>query len=283
MTQKIAVAIIHGIGKQDRTFAQKITDALNVRCRDVCGEDVIIESVHWAPVLQAEEDELQLRLEQGGRMNFPRLRGFAIDFVADALAYQPAPDDRAAYDGIHRVFAQAIHRLAEQAGPTAPLCIIAHSLGSIIASNYLYDLQIEPFRPIISGIVKECIGDTPVEHGETLALLYTLGSPIALWSLRYRNFGKPIQVPAPQLEQYYPSLRGEWVNFYDRDDVVGFPIKTLNEKYREVVTEDREVNSGRMLVDLTPLSHMGYWTDRDIVGPIADALNRVWETINPSL
>lgn len=283
MTQKIAVAIIHGIGKQDPTFAKKITDALNLRCRDVCGEDVIIESVHWAPVLQAEEDELQLRLEQGGRMNFPRLRGFAIDFVADALAYQPAPDDRSAYDGIHRVFAQAIHRLVEQTGPTAPLCIIAHSLGSIIASNYIYDLQIEPFRPIISGIVKECIGDTPIERGETLALLYTLGSPIALWSLRYRNFGKPIQVPASQLPQYYPDLRGEWVNFYDRDDVVGFPIKTLNEKYREVVTEDREVNSGRMLADLTPLSHMGYWTDRDIVGPIADALNRVWENINPSL
>lgn len=283
MAQKIAVAIVHGIGKQDPTFAQKITDALNVRCRDVCGEDVVIESVHWAPVLQAEEDELQLRLEQGGRMNFPRLRGFAIDFVADALAYQPAPDDRSAYDGIHRVFAQAIHRLVEQTGPTAPLCIIAHSLGSIIASNYIYDLQIEPFRPIISGIVKECIGDTPIERGETLALLYTLGSPIALWSLRYRNFGKPIQVPASQLPQYYPDLRGEWVNFYDRDDVVGFPIKTLNEKYREVVTEDREVNSGRMLADLTPLSHIGYWTDRDIVGPIADALNRVWETINPSL
>jgi len=36
------------------------------------------------------------------------------------------------------------------------------------------------------------IGNTPLERGETLTLLYTLGSPIAIWSLRYPDFGVPI-------------------------------------------------------------------------------------------
>ncbi len=154
MTQKIAVAIIHGIGKQVPEFAAEISDALMSHCGETCRADIVIEPIYWAKVMQDAENELQQRLQQGGKLAFPRLREFAIDFVADALAYQSAPDDRSAYDGIHRVFAQAIHLLAEKAGPTAPLCIIAHSLGTIISSNYIYDLQIEPFRPIISGISK---------------------------------------------------------------------------------------------------------------------------------
>lgn len=280
MTQKIAVAVIHGIGKQDPTFAASISAALLVGCSEVCGTDVVIEPIYWAQVLQHAEDELQRRLEQGGKMDFPRLRDFAIDFVADALAYQPTPGDRSAYDGIHRVFAQTIHRLAEKAGPTAPLCIIAHSLGTVISSNYIYDLQIEPYRAIISPIVKEAITDTPIERGETLTLLYTLGSPIALWSLRYDNFGRPIQVPAPQLPHYYPELTGEWVNFYDKDDVVGFPLRTLNDQYAVVVSEDRQVNVGDFPTNITPAAHMGYWTDQDVIGPITTSIRRVWETIN---
>src|SRR5512146_1286678 len=110
MTQKIAVAVIHGIGKQDPAFAANISRALMTSCGDDCGVDIVIEPIYWARVMQDAEDELQQRLQQGGKMNFPRLREFAIDFVADALAYQPAPDDRSSYDGIHRVFAQAIHQ-----------------------------------------------------------------------------------------------------------------------------------------------------------------------------
>lgn len=282
MTQKIAVAIIHGIGKQDPEFAAEISEALITACGEEYRDELVIEPIYWARVMQDAEDELQRRLQQGGKMDFPRLREFAIDFVADALAYQPAPGDRSAYDGIHRVFAQAVHKLAqpEKAGPTAPLCIIAHSLGTIISSNYIYDLQIEPYRPIISANVKDAMSDTPIERGETLTLFFTMGSPIALWSLRYDNFGKPVQVPAPQLAHYYPGLKGEWLNFYDKDDVVGFPLKTLNEHYGVMVTADCETDVGEFPANITPAAHMGYWTDPDVIRPIAESIKRVWHTIN---
>ena len=124
------------------------------------------------------------------------------------------------------------------------------------------------------------MSDTPIERGETLTLFYTLGSPIALWSLRYRDFGKPIQVPTPQLAHYYPELKGEWLNFFDKDDIVGFPLKTLNEQYGAVVTEDCRVDVGKFPANLTPASHMGYWTDRDVLAPIAAGLDRGGQTIN---
>ena len=49
---------------------------------------------------------------------------------------------------------QTLAELAQEAGPDAPLCVIAHSLGTIIASNYLYDLQVDPVKHLIGDNVR---------------------------------------------------------------------------------------------------------------------------------
>jgi hypothetical protein len=280
MSQKVAVAIIHGIGRQVSNFADKMSHLLSERCRDVCGEDIVCRSVYWAPVLQDSENALWERLLLGGQMDFMKLRRLMVDFVADAVAYQVTPGDRFAYDGIHSVFARTLRGLARDAGPNAPLCIIAHSLGSIIASNFIYDLQTEPIRPILSMAVREEMEDTPLENGETLSMFYTLGSPIALWSLRYREFGRPVNIPDPRLVNHYPTLGGEWINFYDEDDVFGFPLKSLNDHYRQSVAADMQVNIGSLLGSWSPASHIGYWDDPDVLRPVADGLIATWRAVN---
>jgi len=287
MSQKIAVAIIHGVGKQDPNFADGMAQELKDRFAREMGKklkdpasDLAILPVYWAPVLQGAEEELWKRMKRAGELDFTTLRRFLVDFAADAIAYQPTPTDRRIYDGIHEKFAESLNRLAAEAGEKAPLCVIAHSLGSVIASNYFYDLQ-HPKRPLIAARVKKKIGDTPLERGETLTLFYTLGSPIAIWSLRYPNFGVPIEVPSPGLSKHYPDLAGEWVNYYDEDDVIAYPLKTLNEAYRKVIKADREINAGGLLSSWNPVSHLGYWTDNDVTKPIARELARTWRTVNP--
>ena len=116
--------------------------------------------------------------------------------------------------------------------------------------------------------------------GETLAFFYTLGSPIPLWSLRYTDFGRPIEVPAPDLTRHYPDIKGKWINFYDADDVIGFPLRALNAAYRKVVKKDVPVNAGSLLVSWTPLSHLEYWTDDEVLDPIARSLTQAWKKIN---
>jgi hypothetical protein len=280
MTQRIGVAVVHGVGKQGPEFVEKIAGELRSRCKKQCGDDIVIRPVHWGGEMQAMEDELWDRLKVGGPLDFIELRRFLIDFVGDAFAYQPSTSNRDTYDRVHSVLAKAIRGLAQEAGETAPLCVIAHSLGSIIASNYIYDLQ-NPW--LISPEVRHLMGDTPMDRGETLALLYTLGSPLAIFCLRFKDFGKPIEVPSPVLAQHYPDLKGEWVNFYDRDDVIGFPLRTLSRAYQKVVTRDREVNVGSPFMNWTPLSHMHYWTDRDVIVPISRSLIRTWKTVNKSV
>ncbi len=277
MTQKIAVAVVHGIGNQAPEFADKLEDELQHLCRGTCGEDVVIKPVYWAPAMQKKEDLLWDRLVTGGPMGLRNVRRLAIDYVADALAYQPTADDRRTYDDIHVIYAQTLRALAEEAGEKAPLCIVSHSLGTVISSNYIYDLQ----KPrLISDQVRAEMADTPLERGETLNLLYTLGSPIALWSLRYRDFGKPISIPAPQLMDHYPDLQSAWVNYYDKDDLIGFPLRDLNNAYSRAVNADIQVNVGGMLESWNPLSHLGYLSDNDVVRPIAESLINTWKTVN---
>ena len=285
MTQKVAVAIIHGIGRPDPAFADAFMQEVRGRFAGEIGAsaaaaELVMKPVLWAPVIQDSENELWRRMGDGSSMDFLKLRRFMIDFAADAIAYQPAPHDRRVYDSIHRVVAMAVAELAEAAGPKAPLCFVAHSLGTIIASNYLYDLQVDPRKRIISKTVREAMGKTPVDRGETLAALYTFGSPLPLWSLRYKDFGTPISVPSPKLGRHHKSLAGEWLNFYDQDDVIGYPLKNINDAYHKAVKADFAANVGGLLSSWNPISHSGYWTDNNVTKPVAASLARVWKSIN---
>lgn len=288
MTPKLAIAVIHGIGKADPDFANPTSPnfvngiATPVRrsfartlgiSEAEAMDALVIEPVYWAPVLQDLQDRLSQRL--GVEQNLSKtlgLRDFVFHCLADSVGYQITPSDRTIYDDIHGCFAQTLHRLAQVAGPRAPLCILAHSMGSAIASNYLWDLQHQ--------IARVAVGETPLEQGETFSLFYTFGSQIAFWSLRYEDFGTPIQVPSPHLQQHYPGLPSEWINFYDRDDLLGYPLQSINRQYAQVV-KDYPVDVGNLVQRTTPLSHNQYWSAATVTERIAQGLVQVWQAIAP--
>jgi hypothetical protein len=215
--------------------------------------------------------------------NYPTLRWVVTQYLGDAIAYQQSANDRVLYDKIHGKLADVIRALGKEAGPDAPLCVISHSLGTVIASNYLYDLQVQyggsGARQLIAPQVERCIQATPLEHGQTLALFYTLGSPIPLWTMRFAEFGVPLTVPSPLLHAHHPNVAGEWINFYDPDDLVAHPLRGLSERYRQHVTEDRKVSVGPWWLGWTPLSHFSYWNDHAVINPIARSLARAWRQL----
>lgn len=316
MPSRIAVALVHGVRIEDPAFGQAAAEKLTAAFGREIGsaarakEALVFEPVHWAPVLEARERELMARLWGGDgaffrklrdavlrvnrgvdlalaplllssllpvpgavrRLNFATLRWLLVHFVGDAVAYQHAPGQREVYDEIHRVFASALRRVAERAGADQPLCVLAHSLGSVIASNYFYDLQAQAGgRDILSEDLRSEIGATPLEHGETFSGFYTFGSPIALWSLRHAEFGNPTRVP-----------RGEWLNFFDRDDVIASPLQPLNDAYERAVSEDVEVSLGGLLSGWNPLAHTGYWSAAPVIDRIARSMGDLWKRSKPA-
>lgn len=277
---KIAVMFIHGIGRPDPAFADPMMELLRRKFRsDTGSDDLVMRSAYWSPVLQDAENELWRRMSMGGPMDFIKLRRFMVDFSADAIAYQPAPKEKRVYEGVHRVLALTLKTLAEQAGPQAPLVVVAHSLGTVIASNFFYDLQTRSTKNKIPSTVGKTMGKSPLDRGETLALLFTLGSPIALWSLRYQDFGKPIQVPSARFSAFYPKAMGGWTNFYDQDDVIGYPLRSINGAYSQAVKEDRAVNVGGLLSSWNPASHTEYWTDGDVVNTVSAQVAHLWRQV----
>jgi alpha-beta hydrolase superfamily lysophospholipase len=274
MAHPIAVAFIHGIGRTEPGYSapmqRELERAFGERSSS-SSDGLVFEEVNWSAALQNREDLLYERLDEAGPLGWGKLRHFMVDFAADAIAYQPAVSDRSAYDAVHLEVARTLARLAERAGPRAPLCIVAHSLGTVIASNYIYDLA-KKRNSFLSHEVRAAIGRSPLERGETLTLLYTLGSPIALWSLRYPKFGQPIPFPPRRLGRHHPDLAARWVNVYDPDDVIGYPLRELNAAYRRAVTQDRPVSAGSIWTGWTPLSHVGYWDNARLAASIASDL-----------
>jgi hypothetical protein len=296
MSAKMAVAIAHGIcvgNEFDNEDSQKYTggmaEALKLKLAElaeVSGSEnekltwadskIAIAAVNWTPVLREERKNLYQKLGVNELDSFFGMREFIFQAIADSLTYQVTQakiDDLWSYNGIHRCFADSLNELAqeEQAGGDAPLCIISHSLGTVITSNYIYDLQTQK--------AQIDIGDTPLERGETLTCVYTLASQIPFWSLRHPNFDHPIKVPSTKLHQHYPDLKGEWINFFNRSDIMGYPLKSLNEAYSEAVTEDKEVDAGGIVKSWNPLSHCSYWTDKNVVNTIAATLHRILQQL----
>lgn len=283
MTQKIAIAVIHGAGTPNENFADEIithitkrfTKKLSIKNAE---KELVFEPVFWSSIFEPEQKKLWKRLQDNNYLNYSRLRRFVIDFLADAIAYQPTALGNQNYDKVHSIVAASINRLREKAGVNAPLCIISHSLGSIVASNYFYDLQFKRENMGIETV--KCTSNSPIEQCQTLTQFYTMGSPMALWSLRYIDFGSPITVPSPMIPRYYPNIQGEWLNFYDKDDVLAFPLKGVNEAYRKAVTKDIAVNVGGLLTSWNPLSHLNYDSDNEVITPIVNGLVRTWKAIN---
>jgi hypothetical protein len=286
MPNRIAVAIVHGMGKQEPHFwtpmAKDITSEFAAAAKvtkKVAEAALVFQPVYWAPVLQTQETLLWQKLLSGGELDFLSLRRFMVEFAADAIAYQPLPGEMNVYTAIHEVFADSLANLVERSGPDLPLAVVAHSLGTVVTSNYVYDLHKSfplggPKRTdLIPAPVLAKIGDTPLERGHTLAWLFTMGSPIALWSLRYPNFGVPIAVPAPAFRAAHPNVRCGWVNIFDEDDVIGYPLRPL---YGDKILQDKQVNSGGLLSSWNPLSHDGYWEDGDVSKKIAKELAAFW-------
>ncbi|HEY6793447.1 MAG TPA: hypothetical protein VI248_02055 [Kineosporiaceae bacterium] len=270
---------------EDRLYKQCFGDSCAQLFRKISGWVTDLNAGHSWAALPLAVTSLLRHVPGISQANYPMLRWTAIQFLGDAVAYQQTGKDRKVYDAIHARIADAVHRLADEAGGDAPLCVIGHSLGTVIASNYLYDLEVEhgpSGRQLVAPPVASRIGATPMERGETLALFYTLGSPIALWTMRFRSpdFGLPITVPSSALTRRHPGIHGEWINFWDPDDLVGTPLKGLSEHYATAVTQDLKVDVGPWWMGWTPMAHWWYWNDDRVIDPIATALARVWRETN---
>lgn len=198
-------------------------------------------------------------------------RKLVVVYQGDLIAYIESPGEnkyRLIHDRIYNAILECTKlTIQTEATPQNPalVTVVGHSLGSVIASDMLYDTLEKKSRW------------WPVQL--RLANLFSLGSPLTLYTLRYKASAREFQHPVRMQDS-----RGLWVNLYDPQDIVGYPLKPLNAAYDSAVFLDKEINLGNwwnfwhLLLRNTPFNHYIYledYTVAKIIGRKA-ALDWIW-------
>jgi len=130
---------------------------------------------------------------------------------------------------------QRINELFRQALADSPdrITVIGHSLGSVIAWDYLFGWQ-DGFR---------------LDKNVPVRALVTMGSPIPLFAAMMRH---------PVSDAALPANIGRWVNLIDPDDGVARFCRPHFSAIDRERMEDVEVSTGFWMIS----SHSGYWSSR---------------------
>ena len=143
----------------------------------------------------------------------------------------------------------------------APVVVVAQWLGGQVFSSYAWDAGKGQ-----NIHVNDESGDPKLEafvRLKSLRQVTTTGCNIPIFTagLRRRvNFNRPNEAVV-------------WDNFYDPDDVLGWPLRQLDphENTYDWV-RDHPIAAGNFLTGWNPAAHLGYWTDKDILNPISESI-----------
>lgn len=275
MKKQIGVFTIHGIGSQKAGFSAGLVAQL---CKHLGDRKSRFqwEEIHWANVMKVREDIL-LECMKEVELDWMSARNFVVNGFGDALAYHRDFERDSAYSVVHQVISSTIENFYSTfPARNTPVVMLAHSLGCHIMSNYLWDTQQRGYKGPLASL-------------PGLVGFVTFGCNIPLFSLAFPS-AQPIRLPSPNIRQQALRAAAQWLNFYDRDDLLGWPLRPLYQKNLSKLTKaqrdtvsritDYEINVGSLATSWNPAAHNGYWTDRDMTLPIAQYLRNLVDALD---
>ncbi len=186
------------------------------------------------------------------------------------------------------VFDKVLSELKEKAKDMTPdegisLTCIGHSAGTVILHDLLYNiftrnytLKTPPptYKYIKPSLLKE-VRDLARANRIRLRKFYTFGSPITPLTFRSNSLIEKVVTTTKKeaflnpedigIVNYTGAINPRWINFWDPDDVIAYPLEFLYDN-REKVIKDRCID----VSDLASKAHGKYWTDKTIIKEIAE-------------
>jgi hypothetical protein len=285
--QQVALVTLHGMGAQPLDYAEPLFEALRERLApNQIAAWISFRAVYYEDILQANQDLVWARLAAGARLHYDELRRFLLFGFGEAAGLE----NRKEIDGsVYELAQEAIARQlldAWQHGPDARVVFLAQSLGCQVLSNYLWDAQQAALgTPVVAGIWKDIdawsqrtLGRVLLDEekaflrGASCVGMITTGCNIPIFVAAH----KAMDVKPIDRAMMGPGFG--WLNIYDPDDALGWPLQPLSDGYNTLV-EDRAINAGQGMVNWilkswNPLSHLAYWTDDKVLEPLAELIVR---------
>ena len=273
----LSIVVIHGIGDQPRAYYEPLAEQVKAEFAALSGMsiDAVEQTLRFRPVdwsgigRQEQEDLLKRYYPAPGRKQtitdlYP-LRQMLVTGFDDALLYLSPHWNKTIKNQLRQAILEEGQWLRGQY-PEGPLfiSIVAHSLGSVIAYDVCYDFfcEITHFSQGIQLSQQDALPPEILSLGLELSNLFTMGSPLAIWSLTHN--------PAQTWYRDRPvAVRqgGVWDNFYSGWDPLSMPLSPIYPALaRDGILGDFRVWSGAN-------AHSGYWTCRPVGQRIA---GRLW-------
>jgi hypothetical protein len=239
--------------------------------------NVDVHSVYYQHLLKPNELDVWNRVHERSKVRYDQLRKFILFGFADAAGLENRKEyDDSVYEQAQMEIARALLAILANRGPDTPIVLLAHSLGCQVMSSFIYDAQKRAGGGLVTaGIWKPGrMADSLTAQQRkflqcgTVRCYLTTGCNIPVFVAAHQRMDvKPIIKPNPGFS---------WLNLYDPDDALGWPLQPLEGGY-ETLVEDRVVNAGQGILDFmtkswNPLSHTAYWTDDEVIKPLSAML-----------
>lgn len=264
--KRIALLTLHGMGETKPSYADQLRESL-IRRLNAEGEDdwgyLIFNSIYYQEQLQRSQEDYIAKIS--GKVDWSKSRQRFFYSFSDPVSLEARKEQaNSPYEVCQRTILNAIDacltRILELNSTLPPVVILAQSLGGQVISNYIWDAQryqVARSHPT-SGIWRDGgpkdIAQSSVRDQfrrlASLRCLITTGCNIPLFLGGNPN---PQAINSSTLSSTF-----EWLNYYDADDILGWPLADLSPSYAELV-EDTKIQSGGTFIRETPLSHGEYW------------------------
>lgn len=278
MPKRLGVLAVHGMGETPIEFAEEMENILAYRLGPEAWSNIHFGTVYYQHLLQSNQSRVWTNMLHlsSAKLRWKQLRKFMLYSFSDPVSLEHKHDaENSVYRKTQHVIADSLKVMKDDLeGDSPSVVVIAQSLGGQVISNYIWDSQRDGgiWRPGMADSLD--LGSMSESEKNYLALktmpyLYTTGCNIPIFVAGFDRvvpFRKDLMHPGFQ-----------WENYYDRDDVLGWPLMPLSDEYANLVN-DHEIDSGGILTSSTPFSHVDYWTDSGFLVPLIQSLNRLLES-----
>ncbi len=266
MAKDIAIITIHGMGDTQEDYYKELERKLRKAVgRETWDDRVQLEHVYYQGLLQGKQEDMWDAMDDEYDLRWDSLRKFMLYAFSDATAIEHSlHKDQVLYKAVHQTIATAFDNAYVALGNEAkPVILIAQSLGAQEVSNYIWDaMKNERF------FAQPGDGDETqraFRRLSTCRYFVTTGCNIPLFKSGLndpQNFERP-------------NAAFTWLNFFDRDDVLGYPLRTMAASFDVDWLEDRAVSVGGFFTGWNPFSHIKYWSDKDVINPVAEKIKAI--------
>ncbi len=266
--KRLAIAVIHGLGSEEEFYSvelkHRITEEYLKGAEGRLEDDLLFHEIYWGDLVKEELESFREKANYKGDLTYQNLRQIMTDTQALSLLYTPGTE---VYESINNRIKDGLRKFASHRRvdtESTPLVVLAHSYGGVMMTHFI-------------RMMKESTSElNNFETLKTLAGYITFGNPQGIYALNSAN--SELGLSCSIIGEALPAdmaKRAKWYNFYDKDDIVAYPLKGLSDDFNAHVDGDFEINVGSAATSWNPGCHTGYWEDKDFYKPVAEFIGEL--------